>query len=101
MPTLPAWLQMGGAATEAHGHRAQEVKRPVTKSWQLYDGKNCGTITTIHNRIISAPPIFRRYIGQLMATLPLTTKVTPSEPQELHINRARQPDGGSNRANAG
>lgn len=72
-----------------------------TKSWQLQDGKEGGTIVTRNNRIIKASPGFQRYVGRLLATLPLTMKATLiaaplrtlNEFEKLHINGTRQPDG--------
>ena len=66
------------------------MKHPVTKSWQLYDGKACGSIVTINNRIISAPSAFKRYVGQLLPTLPLTTKVTKKEYESTPHKKQRR-----------
>jgi hypothetical protein len=69
-----------------HGHKEIErVKRVAAKelfakkSWQVYDGKVSGTVITLNNRIVSAPPEFRRFVGQLLATLPIGMKVAASE----------------------
>lgn len=47
------------------------------KSWQIYDGKTCASVITINNRIVSAPPEFQRFVGQLLATLPRRMKTVP------------------------
>lgn len=48
---------------------------PEVKTWQVYDGKTCGVVKTVNNRIVSADPEFQRFVGQLLATLPRQMKV--------------------------
>ena len=55
------------------------MRQPVKKSWQFYDGKACGTVMTVNNRIVSASQEFQRFVGQLLATLPRQMKVTSAE----------------------
>jgi hypothetical protein len=42
----------------------------VKRSWHVYDGIASGTVVTVNNRIVRASPTFKRYVGQLIATLP-------------------------------
>jgi len=51
----------------------------VKKTWQVYDGHDCATVTTINNRIVAASPPFQRFVGQLLATLPRPMEVTSVE----------------------
>ena len=64
---------------QAVGRAAGAARRPLKKSWQVYDGAACGTVITLRNRIVGAPPEFKRYMGQLLATLPRRMKVAASE----------------------
>lgn len=62
---------------QANQPPARKTGRPVAvkRSWQIYDGKDCATIVTVNNRIVSAAPPFRKYVGQLLATLPRSMRV--------------------------
>lgn len=51
------------------------------KSWFVFDGTNSGSVTTVNNRIVAADPPFKRYVGQLLATLPRTHQVVKADGQ--------------------
>ena len=68
-------------------------QKPISKLWQVYDGKVCGTVTTISGRIIAAAPEFQRFVGQLLTALPRQMQVSSVQVVSSDGRDARQPAG--------